>query len=84
MRKTFDNGSWFDTESAKTWQSEGWFNESETLWRTRKGTFVLETGDVGDGGKLSLMTADEGVVWLIRNNHDVPEDLSDKQADLEI
>lgn len=85
MRKTFGNGSWFDTDDATSWAPQEMLDREVVLWRTRKGTFVLETeGDFGEPGELSLMTEDEGVVWLIRNGHDVPVDLENKQADLEI
>lgn len=86
MRKTFNNGSWFDTDNAASWQIQRpTSGRTVTLWRTRKGTFVRETIESEvNGADLSLMTEDEGVVWLIRNGHDVPDDLQNMQADLEI
>jgi hypothetical protein len=84
-RQAIDEGGWFDRDAAKRW-SEGtrWDGsnhisvatgsqwEHESLWRTKRGVYVLHAWSdwQGSGEGWTRIDASEAAEWLIRNGHE--------------
>ena len=66
----------FNLDKARTW--EGTRDPGEKLCRTHLGGWVLWTG------AYRVVSEDQAVGWLIRNEHEVPHDAADTAAGLEI
>lgn len=89
-RVVLPNGRWFSVDDAVFWSEN---DGLDRLWRTRHDRFVLERrvhsalvddDDEGIVTDRAFLTDQEAVVWLIQNQHSVPDDLSEFEDDLEI
>lgn len=92
-RYRMDDGTIIDTDNAKaTWGEEKDWNgnnmigrssrsqwHAQTLRRSRKGRFYIEhsSSESGVMDRAEWISNHAAVAWLILNEHDVPEDLSD-------
>ena len=93
-RVVLDNGSWFDADAAQKWTvsltSMGLPMGTETLWRTKRGSFILERtesrmlGEPSDVSR-SFKSDVEAVAWMLKNGvQNIPEDLGDEIRELEV
>lgn len=98
-RQTIDNGSWFDFNTAKQfrentrWDGRNQISvntgsqwDHEDLYRTAKGAWVKNSYSAYQGSSESWELVDDqyAVDWLIRNGHDIPEDLSHLETTNEV
>ena len=90
-------GGWFDVGKAEAWdesvtQTEGisvatdskW--DHERLYRTHKHAWVIKRWSETDDApavyeRTDILTA---VLWLLRNGHDIPQDLEEEAIQFEI
>jgi len=98
-RQSIDNGSWFDIDKATQFTEEttgdcsneisvntGSEWEHEDLYRTEKGAWVLNAYSAwqGSGESWELIDGQTAVDWLIRNDHDIPDDLKQLEKTNEV
>lgn len=98
-RQPLDDGGWFDLDTAQSWDETTTYNgnnhvsdatgsqwEHETLYRSDKGAWILEHTSQWQGRLPTWRRVDpaEAAEWLIRCGHDVPEELADAAAELEV
>jgi hypothetical protein len=98
-RQAIDNGSWFDLEKATAHKGSTWHNgrnfinvntnsqwEHQDLYRTSKGAWVLNSYSSYQGSAETWEVIDNqsAVDWLIRNKHEVPDDLKHLEATNEV
>lgn len=84
MRQHLGNGRWFETDSAKVFEEDRWFDGSnhiskatgsqwshEELYRTRKGLWVLHSWSQWQGSQDSweILEPTEAYRWLIAQGH---------------
>lgn len=94
-RQAIDNGSWFDLDKATVFMEATRWNGNnrisvntnsqwahEALYRTAKGSFVLNSYSAYQGSQETWEVIDDqsAVDWLIRNERDVPKDLQHLEA----
>jgi len=93
-------GAWFDRDEATKWDEDTLIDskgnrisvatgtqwDHEALYRTRKGTYVLNRWRNGEADKEAYfkITKWDAVTWLIRNAEPLPSDLSDTVDEMEI
>ncbi len=98
MRYRMNDGTIVDTEKAsRTWEEATDWNgsnqisrntpdqwEHETLYRSSKGRFWKEyvSGRRQGQGEAYLLEPPEAAAWLIANDHDLPDDLKEHEADI--
>ena len=90
---------WFDPDKAQRWEDGVRFDghnhvslatgsqwEHETLYRTPGGSWIIRHTSQRQGSSPSVreVGAEEAVEWLIRNDHDVPLELSEAAAASEL
>jgi hypothetical protein len=99
MRHVMDDGTWVDTKNAMvTWQENKWWDgnnqiscatnsqwEHETLYLSKRGRYyVVRTSQYSSVRDcVSYLTDVEAVLWLIRNDREIPEKLTSIAAELE-
>ena len=96
-RLLLSDGGWFDAEAAKKWSVEFEYDSDqysalcrEVLWRTRNSNFVLEQWRIRRWEDEERMdnrhpyTEDQAIRWLLMYNQEIPTDLLQKVADLEL
>ncbi len=98
-RQVIDNGSWFDLDKATKFSEDtNWDGRNqisvntgsqwnhENLYRTAKGAWVLNAYSAyqGSGESWELIDEQSAVDWLIRNDHDVPEDMKPLESTHEV
>ena len=74
MRKTLDDGQWFDTDKAECWQdniSDEDVTERERLYRTQSANWVLESWSSFADTETERTQVDDDAAckWLIKNDH---------------
>ena len=94
-RQAIDGGGWFNLARAQAFGEDSWWNgsnhisratgsqwEHERLFITRKGVYVLNRSSdyQGSGESWTRISAKEGVEWLIRNEHEIPQDKALQEA----
>ena len=92
-----ENGTWFDADDAARWERKFEFDGSDSgeltrqvLWRTKKGTFILENWMFNSWKGCELLSRrehipeDVGIVWLLSAKETIPKDLSQKVQEIEL
>ena len=97
-RKNIDDGGWFNTSKATKWDEDSRWNgnnhiscatnsqwDHETLYLTKKGVWILSGYSQWQGSTpwCRRIDANEATQWLITNNHDAPEQLTNYVSSLE-
>jgi len=94
-----DQGKWFDRSQAEVFEEATYWNGSnhiskatgsqwnhEALYRTTNGIWVLHSfsnyENVAD--EYSSISAKDAAAWLIQNEHDIPDELADITAGMEV
>ena len=90
-RQDLDDGTWFDLDGSQCWEegtrwdganhvslATGSQWDHQTLYRTKKGRFILRdwSNRQGEGESYEVISPREGVLWLVRNKLEIPDDLS--------
>lgn len=98
-RQAIDNGSWFNLDKANKFKEDTkWDGRNqisvntgsqwshEDLYRTAKGSWVLNEYSAyqGSGESWTLIDDQSAVDWLIRNDHDIPNDLTNLESTHEV
>ena len=96
-RLLLSDGGWFDAEAAEKWDVEFDYDSDENhplcrqvLWRTRNSNFVLENWRFHRWEGEERMndrhryTEDQAIRWFLMYNQEIPTDLIQKIADLEL
>ena len=85
-RQKIDGGGWFDSDTARQWDEDTYWDGSnhisqatgsqwdhETLYLTRRGTWVVKRQTAWQGRRPSgyeRVDAADAAAWLIANGHD--------------
>jgi hypothetical protein len=98
-RQAIDNGSWFDIDKATKFDGNTYHNgrnqisvntnsqwEHQDLYRTAKGSWIFNDYSSYQGTRESWELTDEqsAVDWLIRNAHEIPDDLKHLESTNEV
>ena len=98
-RIALNDGGWFDKATATCYDEDSYHDgsnhiskatgsqwEHESLFRTRKGKWVLHhrSQRQGIGESYREVLEAEAVEWLVRNSHDVPADLTEAAESAEL
>ena len=91
------DGTWFDSDQATKWERNYELEEPDenelvrqVMWRTRNGVFILENWhysalhDCEFLHRRAQITEKRGIMWLLSNSQDIPDDLRAKVQDLEL
>jgi len=73
---TNPHGTWFDLDSVTSW---GPSPVGYILYRTRRGSWILH-----EGSNYTEVTGERAALWFINNNNELPEELVETAADIEI
>ena len=92
-------GQWFDPSKAQRWDEATWWDGSnhvsratgsqwdhEALFRTGGGAWIVNRWSQWQGSRESYQEVrpSEAAIWLVRNEHDVPDELEQYVTESEL